>query len=245
MTPDQYNRNQIETRVLTVNDHELLETALMTTDVYAQSWSMRAWAYQLLNGLTRDGKLGPATLAHLRGETSPTPPRPTDRFEVYQMYGDPENGVDGTEDLQWTSANIVSCHGTGEYPQLPGVPSVGPGRYVQVHREVEPVLRECLQLANRFSSYKIERLGCHNFRTISSTSYLSYRSWGIAFDVDGADNGRHQFPEGGEVEPWSAEWMAIWPAGVDREFVAAFESVGWTWGGRWRNADPMHFEWVG
>lgn len=68
MTPDVYNRGQIDKLVLTAKDYELLEVALVTRDVHAQNSSMMTWSYQVLNGLTADGKLGEVTLAHLRGE---------------------------------------------------------------------------------------------------------------------------------------------------------------------------------
>ena len=55
----------------------------------------------------------------------------------------------------------------------------------------------------------------------------SLHSWGIAFDVDSHLN-RYNTEEG--------------PLYDHPEFVEVFEDAGWSWGGRWRTPDPMHFE---
>ena len=40
-----------------------------------------------------------------------------------------------------------------------------------------------------------------------------------------------------------AAWRRLWPDGLPRAFVEAFEGAGFEWGGRWRGyVDPMHFQ---
>ena len=43
-----------------------------------------------------------------------------------------------------------------------------------------------------------------------------------------------------------ARLRLLWPDGLPRAFVEAFESVGFSWGGRWKGyCDPMHFSFSG
>jgi hypothetical protein len=71
---------------------------------------------------------------------------------------------------------------------------------------------------------------------------LSDHSWGVAFDVDSSWNGGYYPRPGEELEPWSTTWMKIWPKGLPRDFVQAFRSTGFDWGGAWTTyVDPMHF----
>jgi len=32
------------------------------------------------------------------------------------------------------------------------------------------------------------------------------------------------------------------PGDMDAGLVQLFEACGWTWGGRWKRSDPMHFQ---
>ena len=89
-----------------------------------------------------------------------------------------------------------------------------------------------------------------------SANPLSLHSWGVAIDIDPARNKARTVLRGRAPVPWSDEWMDAWPSGVDKDFVTAMESVGFTWGGVWGKLggdfaeraarasflDPMHFE---
>lgn len=119
-------------------------------------------------------------------------------------------------------------------------------RPLYVHRLAEPYLREALRRALWAApDWEPDRIGCFNPRRQrhSSTMPLSLHSWGVAVDIDSLENpGRNV---GEPVEPWSPRWMRLWPLGLPRLVVEAFESVGWEWGGRWSSyVDPMHFQLV-
>jgi hypothetical protein len=71
--------------------------------------------------------------------------------------------------------------------------------------------------------------GVYNFRLMRGGSSLSIHSWGAAIDLDPERNGLG-------VKYNAAKGMM--PAPV----IAAFEKEGWTWGGRWKRPDAMHFQ---
>jgi hypothetical protein len=70
--------------------------------------------------------------------------------------------------------------------------------------------------------------GCFGPRFISRDprGRLSHHSWGIAIDVNVAEN------------PFGTR------ADQDPRLVEAMERAGFTWGGRWLVPDGMHFEWA-
>lgn len=162
---------------------------------------------------------------------------PRNRTEVYQVYGNP--GV-GEVDKRWARANMV----TAEY--LPGRWSKSGRLYV--HRLAEPYLREALRRARAAQCLdEIGQLGCYSFRhqRHDTARPLSYHSWGIAIDINSGQNAGRDFERGKAPEPFSALWRRYWPDGITAELVRCFETVGWSWGGRWQTyPDPMHFELV-
>jgi hypothetical protein len=161
-------------------------------------------------------------------------------MEVVATFGNPRPksvALDAEEkpDPAWERANMVVAR------DLPGKWNGGRGR-LYCHRLAEPYIREALRRCAEYGVLDyIERLGCFCYRYQRHDAHLplSYHSWGIALDVNAADNAGkylHTYPR-----PWSAEWMALWPKGVPVALVAAFETVGFNWGGRWKSyTDPMH-----
>lgn len=164
------------------------------------------------------------------------------RAQLVTHFGDP--GLDrASVDPAWVKANIVTARdGNGDVPGMPGVPS---RYYFQVHRRAEPAMRAAFAAARAAApDYVIERAGCFVFRheRHDPSRPLSRHSWGIAVDIDADQNSARQF-RGEQPEPWSPAWLEIWPHGLPRAFVEAFEQAGFVWGGRWRGfVDPMHFE---
>ena len=57
-----------------------------------------------------------------------------------------------------------------------------------------------------------------------ASKYLSVHSWGMAIDVNRAENGLGQKPK------------------LSLGFVKCFTDVGFTWGGTFKRSDGMHFE---
>lgn len=198
--------------------------------------------WQRNHGLTADGLIGPKTVAALEGRlesegfvgTLETIPR--NRAEVYKTFGNPGTGK---ADKKWVKSNIITVR------DLPGVPHKW---YVQLHRLAEPYVREALRRAKEASNYEIERFAGFVFRhqRHDSSRPLSYHSWGIAVDVNPNQNQAKTYSKLVlSPKPWTPGWREIWPNGVDEAFVTAFESVGFSWGGRWQSfRDPMHFELV-
>lgn len=99
--------------------------------------------------------------------------------------------------------------------ELPGL-----GR-TRCHRDLMPVLRAALEeLQDRGLLPALDRAaaGCWNPRTIAGTNRPSAHAWGAAIDL----------------APFTSD-----PAAVE-----ILERSGLTWGGRWLDPDPVHFEFV-
>lgn len=172
---------------------------------------------------------------------------PSNRAEVYRVFGDP--GPVARPDKKWRKSNII------EVRDLPGIPRKW---YFKVHRLAEPYLREGLRRAASVSDYIVKRAGGFVHRHVQHDPGrpLSLHAFGVAIDIDPGLNGAKRFPRGCVPEPWTDEWHLVWDDGVDRPFVEAMESVGFTWGGCWGKSggdflarakaisyvDPMHFE---
>jgi len=61
---------------------------------------------------------------------------------------------------------------------------------------------------------------------------LSLHTWGIAVDLEPAEN-----PLG---EPWADDGRRLHPAIID-----TFKKRGWFWGGEFeKTLDPQHFQWA-
>lgn len=232
-----------------------------------RDFTMLVALFQQERGLVVDGKFGPKTKAALEAALAPAPEvdrtngvalpipwppfdgplekRPATLAEVIEAFGDPI-GEDGHADPTWKRVMLMD---RGPDDPLPGCPTEGPGRYVTINRIAEPYADEGLRRAQLAApSFRIKRIGCYNHRRRRHDPYAdwSWHAWAIALDINADDNGAMSFGPGECPEPWSPEWLAIWPDGLPRAFVEAMESVGWRWGGRWKRfCDPMHFEFVG
>ncbi|MDQ3645810.1 MAG: M15 family metallopeptidase [Actinomycetota bacterium] len=128
--------------------------------------------------------------------------------------------ADGSLELDpaWRKRNIVTTN----------VPVLGE---VTCHRVLIPQMRQGLkEVRARGLAYAINTEqygGCFGPRFINRdpTGRLSHHAWGIAFDINVAENAFGT------------------KADLDRSVVEILERWGFTWGGRWLVPDGMHFEW--
>lgn len=120
-------------------------------------------------------------------------------------------------DPAWVRENIV----------IDRVPLLGE---VRCHRTMIPQLRGALRELSRAGLgdlVKPEQYGgCYASRFLNRipTAGVSHHSWGIAIDINVADN------------PFAH------PPNQDPRLVEVFERWGFNWGGRWLRPDAMHFE---
>jgi len=171
--------------------------------------------------------------------------QPKSLDDLYAMYGSP--GERGVADEDWKNANIIYCHPDGHKPPLPGHEHFEKEWWAAVHYKVEPYLREAMRRANEACPGYITRIGCYVFRHIrhDPSRKLSDHSWGVAVDINAADNRGKSYKRGDAPKPWSPEWWAVWPKGIPQGVVAAFESCGFEAGVRWQTfSDPMHLSWA-
>ncbi|MGI8706798.1 MAG: M15 family metallopeptidase [Actinomycetota bacterium] len=121
-------------------------------------------------------------------------------------------------DPRWVRENIRSER----------VPVLGE---ITCHRNVFPQMRRALGEARATgAAYAINKDqfgGCFGPRFISRdpTGRISHHAWGIAFDLNVAEN-----PVGSKPN-------------LNQGLVQVIEKWGFTWGGRWLIPDGMHFEW--
>ena len=103
---------------------------------------------------------------------------------------------------------------------------------VTCHRALLPQLRAALKAVVADGlTHTINRAqygGCFGPRFINSDARgrLSHHAWGVAIDINVAENGYGTRPD------------------QDMRLVEIFKKHGFTWGGDWQIPDGMHFEWV-
>ncbi len=90
--------------------------------------------------------------------------------------------------------------------------------------QLRAALQEIVDLGLASEIHRDEYAGCYYPRFIAGTTTLSNHAFGLALDLNVPGNQRGTVGE------------------MDRRVVAVFERWGFTWGGRWRWTDPMHFE---
>lgn len=149
---------------------------------------------------------------------------PVGRGALIPTYGDPRAvalpGGEVTVSSVWEREHIVTLR------DLPGYE----GHPVRVHRLVEPYLREGMRrglgacpgwLPSRVASF------VPRYIRRSSQRLLSWHTWGVAIDFAGP----------GE------DYLRV-GANIPDAFGQGMESVGFTWGKRWKGGsrDDMHFQ---
>lgn len=90
---------------------------------------------------------------------------------------------------------------------------------------IEPLTRA---FENLIARGKIQELkswdGCFVIRKIRGSDAMSLHSWGVAVDVNAAENPLGATPR------------------LSAEFVRCFTDAGFDWGGVWSRPDGMHFQ---
>lgn len=169
--------------------------------------------------------------------------------DMNKFYGNPDKNRDGKADLDWENANIIKIIPpyTLYYPtEL--IESVNGKRKVtllkrakrmtglRVHKKCADSLITCLaEIGNTFTPEEMTKYeldlcgGVFNFRLMRNGRSLSIHSWGGAIDLSHLINyyGRKYDPK-----------LNMMPLKV----VDIFKKEGWTWGGKWRTGDAMHFQ---
>lgn len=126
----------------------------------------------------------------------------------------------------WESENMVAV------TDLPGWP-----RKLYCNKAIVPPLRLALQrCVGLLDGYVVRTMGSFAPRPKRVNGDLSVHSWGAAVDINADANPLASAP--GMVVPCGNPGRDMPDA-----WVSIFESIGWTWGGRFTRADPMHFQW--
>lgn len=154
--------------------------------------------------------------------------------EIVRMFGDPRQFVlpDGGLSPAWERNYIVRI----PLPE-PLMLDFGPATkepmvsQVTVHKKLADRLSEALELV--YENGLWEQLGGYSggfaWRPARGTRKVSTHAWGIAWDFGASRDPLGDAPGGPDPE-------------MPLEIVRIFESLDFTWGGRWARPDQMHFQ---
>lgn len=156
--------------------------------------------------------------------------------EIEAMFGaftwKPNAGRNITILNDWVEANITTVY----IPELDGVPTYG-GKFkgnVRWHRKGIEQLQRAFADIGKADLQKCITLWGGSFypRLMTHRSVPSRHSWGIALDLNTAEN------------PYGHPPAAEGKKGCLLPLAPIFEKHGFCWGGRWKpsNCDGMHFE---
>ena len=79
-----------------------------------------------------------------------------------------------------------------------------------------------------------------NYRLVHGTEELSNHSYGLAIDINPAQN--PYVRRGGQVMPPGSSYDVSKPGTLTPEIVSLFKTHGWEWGGDWERKDWQHFQ---
>jgi hypothetical protein len=168
--------------------------------------------FQQASGLNADGLVGPLTWKTLFGTEMPEP-----LITLPIRQSDCPKLFGDPMDSVFRYAWIVSSILDLGFKKLT----------ISCHKVmVEPLQRAIANLKaagveKQFKTYD----GCWVVRHMRGSSSLSMHAYGLAIDLNAAAN------------PFHCEHFAM-----TEEFAGCFEKAGFTWGGRWRQPDAMHFQ---
>ncbi len=154
----------------------------------------------------------------------------------------PEIAAQGKIDREWLKANVgkENAEVMGDVVQVDFF-----GGVINVHKHIAPYLIDVHEQAKQegidYTLYTGDTHG-QTWRTIRNKPKLSLHSWGYAFDLNATAN----------PEQWLNEKDDHVKKDIPDGLIRIFESMGFTWGGRWRSkkedgrywTDPMHFEYT-
>lgn len=169
-------------------------------------------AFQKANRLNADGIVGEVTYKALFGKSMPLPTIPSVIYQrdLMKLFGDPHESSFETTWLTTTQVDLVLkrpmiyCHKL----------------MVEPLQQAVAKLRE-RKLTDEWHTYD----GCFCVRYMRGGSSLSVHSWGLAIDINAAEN------------PFGADDFQM-----TEEFANCFKEVGFTWGGDWSYPDAMHYQ---
>ena len=136
-----------------------------------------------------------------------------------KMYGDCEKG-----EVQPQMRDVAWLKGTVRFTTANGAADA-----------LAAVVDDLRTLPKEMTKYLVPSAGTYNCRRIAGTDRRSMHAYGAAIDVNTAyaDYWLWSKPVGG-VYPYRNR--------IPFAIVAAFESHGFVWGGKWYHYDTMHFE---
>lgn len=104
-------------------------------------------------------------------------------------------------------------------------------RKIRAHKlivdELVAALMECFEAGVPRSRMKYG--GCYTWRSQRGSSKLSTHTWGIAVDLDPAEN------------PLGKRWINDGKM-LDPRIIGIFQDRGWKWGGEFSRPDAQHFQ---
>lgn len=151
------------------------------------------------------------------------PPRGQD--EIRKLYGDPRPFVkdDGTISPIW-EARMTTLEMPTPLPL--GWDKSQYATRVRINQAIVDVLKDVfaeLEFSGLWARLKTYD-GGYTWRMQRGGTKISMHGYGGAVDFDAKWNGLGAEPQ------------------MDRDVVSVFEHNGWTWGGRWKRPDGMHFQ---
>jgi hypothetical protein len=152
--------------------------------------------------------------------------------DVDAFYGNPR-GRNGLASGAWESTNLVKVPTPWKLVTAWDGATVGG---VRIHKKCAASLGRVFDAIWQAAGQKQSKInewgmnlygGGYNFRLMRGKTQLSMHSWGCALDFDPARNGF------GDSTPNFANYPQV---------LAAFADEGWSWGGKWKTTDGMHWQ---
>jgi hypothetical protein len=167
------------------------------------------------------------------------------RADMIKVFGNPDHRH-YTDDKGKKRVAVSSVWEGQNFTLVKADYITGYHKKLYMHKKARPYFQEAMNRANEICpDYKFERIGCFNPRHIryDFNRPLSDHTWGIAFDINASKN-RAITRTALTPKPFEPGWSKV--SDFPEEVIAAFESVGFEWGGRWGTevggfVDSVHF----